>query len=115
MGYDPSQFAISMFLVLGTIAITIFYKLVDGVFPTRYEREVRKYIDDQRSLTGDVLGLLDNTPLYRNFDTSQDELQRVIKQMTNTRNQKFNYLLALDASGKGYECGRLKCPRSRPY
>ena len=78
-----------MFLVLGTIAITIFYKLVDGVFPTRYEREVRKYIDNQRALTGDVLGLLDNTPLYRNFDTSQSELQRVIKQMSDTRNQKY--------------------------
>ena len=44
MAYDPTTFSLSLVPALGTVAIVGFYKLVDAVSPTRYEREVHRYI-----------------------------------------------------------------------
>ena len=101
--WDPSQFTLSIVVMMGTIAIVLAYHMLNGFCQTRYEREVRHYINYQRELTGDVLSLIDNTPLYHTFDNLNQELKKVIDSMSRTRNQKFTYLLALDASGKGYD------------
>ena len=44
MAYDPTTFSLSLVPALGTVAMVSFYKVVDAVSPTRYEREVHRYI-----------------------------------------------------------------------
>ena len=86
-----------------TVAFVIVFTLLNDLAPSSYEVEVRQWVKKERKLTVDLNSMLEDTPTYRLYQKSLDELLGVIKSMSASRGQRFSYLLALDRSGRGYD------------
>ena len=95
--------SLSIIMASSTIAFVIIFILLSDMSPGAYEIEVRRWIKLERQLTLDLHSMLEDTPTYRLYQKSLDELLKVIKSMSATRGQRFSYLLALDCSGRGYD------------
>ena len=95
--------SLSIIMACSTVAFVIVFILLSDLSPGTYEVEVRRWITLERKLTLDLHSMLEDTPTYRLYQKSLDELLGVIKCMNAARGQRFSYLVALDASGRGYD------------
>ena len=93
---------LSLCIASSTVVFVIVFVLLSDVMPSNYEVEVRRWVTLERKLTLDLNSFLGDTPTYRLYQKSLDELLGVIKNMKAARGQRFSYLIALDSSGRGY-------------
>lgn len=95
--------SLSMIMACSTVGFVTLFVLLSDMSPGSYEIEVRKWIKLERKLTIDLHSMLEDTPTYRLYQKSLEELLGVIKSMGDARGQRFAYLINLDRSGRGYD------------
>ena len=102
--YTEETFNLSIIVAGGTVAAVCVYFVVDAFTkkPTRYEKEVQKWVELEGKFHLSEQDLLNNTALHRNFEKQRVELSSTITNMSTARDQKATYLLALDTAGTSF-------------
>jgi len=101
--FEGGSFAVSLVVMMGNIGFVFAYFLIDHFSPSYYQDAVKRWLQLEQDFTIEVQEMLNDTPIHRLFKGARRSLEHCFTLMNVTRDQKFTFLLSLDASGRGYE------------